>query len=456
MIRHRDTARRLLPLAWPLFVGQVAVLAFATVDTIVVARRDAIDLAALAIGGAAYGTVFVGLMGTVLAVGPIAGQLYGARRLEECGAQLHQGVWLGLALSLLGMLVLLFPDPFLALAQADAEVASRSRAHLAALAFALPPALAFTAFRAFNTAVSRPKIVMLLQLGGLTLKVPLAVLLVHGEPALHLPALGVVGCGASTAIVMWLQFGVAGLLLRRDPFYARFGIARRLARPDPARLKALLRLGIPMGGSILTEVSGFTFMTFFISRVGATPVAAHHIAVNIVTLMFMLSLAIASASSTLVAQRIGAGDLRDARRIGWHGLQIGTGVAALVAATVFVLRGPILAIYTRDVAVLAIALPLLAWVALFHVVDAAQTVAAFVLRAWRVATVPLIVYAVALWGIGIGGGNLLAFGWSGVPAWLGGTFAFWAASTAGLAVAALALGGYLVALSRRQGVPATT
>ena len=47
------SVRRIVPLAWPVLVGQLAVLAFGTVDTILVARRGAIDLAALAIGAAA-------------------------------------------------------------------------------------------------------------------------------------------------------------------------------------------------------------------------------------------------------------------------------------------------------------------------------------------------------------------------------------------------------------------
>ena len=83
------SARRIAPLAWPVFVGQLAVLAFSTIDTILLARHSALDLAALAIGGSAYISVFVGLMGVVLAVGPIAGQLFGAGKLRECGQQLH-------------------------------------------------------------------------------------------------------------------------------------------------------------------------------------------------------------------------------------------------------------------------------------------------------------------------------------------------------------------------------
>ena len=54
------SARRIAPLAWPVFVGQLSVLAFATVDTMLVARASATDLAALAVGGTIYLTVFIG------------------------------------------------------------------------------------------------------------------------------------------------------------------------------------------------------------------------------------------------------------------------------------------------------------------------------------------------------------------------------------------------------------
>ena len=97
-----ESARRIAPLAWPVLVGQLAVLAFSTVDTVMAARYGAIDLAALAVGGAIYISVFVGLMGVVLAVGPITGQLFGARKLPEAGRQLHQALWLALGLSVIG------------------------------------------------------------------------------------------------------------------------------------------------------------------------------------------------------------------------------------------------------------------------------------------------------------------------------------------------------------------
>ena len=450
----RADARRIAELAWPVFAGQLAVLGFSTVDTLLVARWAALDLAALAVGAAVYASVFVGFMGVVMAVGPIAGQLYGARRLDDCGRQLHQAMWLALAVAAFGCALLLVPDPFLWLARPEPAVAHKVRGYLGALAFALPASLLFTAWRGFNTAVSRPKAVMALQVAGFALKVPLSWLLIHGFALgpLAVPAQGVVGCGVATVIVMWSQLAGAWLMLRRDPFYARFGLQRRgFARPDPAALRALLRLGVPMGASVLIEVTGFTFMAFFIARLGTTPVAGHQIAANLVALMFMLPLALGNATGTLVAQRVGAADLPDACRLAWHGLAIALGLGALLGALVFGARGDIVRTYSHDPVVVAVALPLVAWAGVFHLGDAVQALASAVLRAWHVATLPVAIYALALWGIGLGGGYLLAFDPLNIaPTALQGAPGFWAAATAGLAVAALGLVAVLAALQRAR------
>ena len=160
-------AAHILPLAWPVFIAQLAVIAFGTLDTLLVARYAALDLAALAVGSAAYITVFIGFMGVVVAAGPIVGQFFGASKLPEAGHQLHQAVWLALGLSVVGCTLLVFPWPFMALSQAAPEVEAKVRQYLLALAFALPAALLFAAYRGFNNAVSRPKAVMVIQLAGL-------------------------------------------------------------------------------------------------------------------------------------------------------------------------------------------------------------------------------------------------------------------------------------------------
>jgi MATE family multidrug resistance protein len=170
--------------------------------------------------------------------------------------------------------------------------------------------------------------------------------------------------------------------------------------------------------------------------------------------MFMMPLSLGNAACTLVAQRLGANDLRDARRLSWHSLELALAIATLVGASAFVARESLLGAYTHDAAIIAAALPLLAWVTLFHIADAAQILAAFILRGYHLTVAPMLIYAASLWGVGLGGGFALAFNTTGLtpPALLGAP-GFWAACTAGVTLAALALGallGWVLNTKRRE------
>ena len=450
-----QSVRLIAPLAWPVFIGQISVLAFSTVDTLLLARHGATDLAALAVGSAAYITVFIGFMGVLMALSPIAGRLFGAREYATAGRQMHQALWIALGLAALGSALLASGQPFLWLAGGtgkaiDPAVQDKVRGYLLALAFSLPGSLLFTVYRAFNVGVSRPKAVMALQLGGLALKVPLSTLLVFGAPAIGVPSLGAVGCGIATCIAMWAQALLAFMVLRRDPFYAPFALfGRGLDGPRRSDIGVLLALGVPMGASIFIEVTGLSFMAFLIARISTTAVAGHQVALNIVALLFLLALAIGNATGALVAQRIGSGRHGDAVALGWHGIALGAGLATLVGLSVYALRVPMLGLYTSDAAVAAATLPLLAFVAWFHLGDSVQAVAAFVLRAWHVARMPLAVNAIAIWGLGLGGGYLLAEDLFGItPPALLGAAGYWCAATLGLLVAALALCALLRRMQR--------
>lgn len=443
---------RVLSLAWPVLVGQLAVLAFGTIDTALVAQSGSGHLAALAVGMSAYITIFIGLMGTLLAISPIVGQLFGGKNLVGAGAQVQQAAWLALVLAIPGSSLLLWPEPFLKLAQLQGPEAESARAYLAALAISLPASLMFTVFRGFNTAVSRPKPVMLLNMLGLAVKLPLSWLAIRGWPEMGWSPVGVSGCGWATAAAMWTQATVAWLMFWRDPFYRPFQIWQGgLARPAWTTLGPMLRLGLPMGLTILAEVAGFSFMALFISRLGSMQVAAHQIVVNLVSVMFMLPMALANATTTLVAQEVGAGRLCEARRVGWLGLRTALMASVGLGLAIHLGRTQVMALYTTDPELTALALSLLGWVVIFHIADALQVMCAFILRAWKVATVPALVYMAGLGGVGLIGGNVLGFNLTGqVPLGWQGARGFWMACTSGLILVAIALLGVLLWVLREQ------
>ena len=439
---------RVAALAWPILIGQLAVIANGVIDTMMTARYSATDLAALGLGASVYISIFVGLSGVMQALSPTIGQLFGARKFETIGYEVRQGVWLSFFLSAAGAVALCFPHPLLSIAQAPVELNEKVEQYLRILALALPATLGLRVYSSLNTAISRPRRVMAIQLSALLLKIPLNALFIFG--GLGLPAFGSPGCAMATAVAAWIALLAGWLLLRYDGFYEQFKIfSGGLGRPVWAAQAALLRLGVPMGLSYLIEVTAFAFMALFIARLGSHAMAAHQITANFGTVLYMLPLSLASATGTIVAQEIGAGRLQAARLAGKAGVRLGTMLAVMVGVIVWIMRAEIIGIYTPDVSVAAAAMPLFFFIAFYQLFDALQVGTAFVLRAYKIATVPTIMYALALWGVGLSSGYLMGFNVLGnTPEFLQGAAGFWLGNSLSLALVGAALIWYLRRIQR--------
>lgn len=444
---------RIAALAWPMLVGQLAVISNGVIDTMMTARSSSTDLAALGLGASVYISIFVGLSGVLQALPPTIGQLFGAKKFDAIGFEVRQGVWLALFLSIIGAIALSFPQPLLGIAQASPDLNEKVISYLQILALALPATLGFRVFASLNFATSRPRMVMAIQLSALLLKFPLNALFVFG--GLGLPAFGTPGCAMATVVTSWAALLAGWLILRRGAHYRPFQIfGHGLGRPVWSAQAAFLRLGVPMGLSYLIEVSAFALMALFIARMGSNALAGHQITANFGTVLYMLPLSIASATGTLVAQEIGAGRLQQARHTGNAGIRLGAALAVSIGVLIWLLREQIIGLYTPDATVLASALPLFFFIGFYQLFDALQVGTAFVLRAYKVAMVPTIMYAIALWGVGLGGGYLLGFDvLGGTPLMLQGAAGFWLGNSISLAVVGLALVWYLRHVQRQREQP---
>ena len=440
----RSLPRELLHLAWPSLIAQLAVMGGGVIDTLMAGRISALDLAAVGIGASIYATIFVTVMGVLLALIPVVAHHHGARRFEAIGADVRQSLWLVLALALVAVLLLKNPEPFLYFAQASPALEMKVRAYLDGLAWAVPGYLLFRVFYGFTTGIGRPRPVMIFNLAGLALKAPLNWVFMYGHWGL--PALGGPGCGWSSAVIAWCLAGAAWYWCRREASYSVYGVFSRFEWPRWPALKELLRLGVPSGVSFLVDVSAFTFMALFIARLGAQVSAAHQIAANAAVFMFMVPTALGSATAVLVGQALGAGNSRRARDAGLLGLGIAAAMGLALGSAMYVGSWALARAYTPDAAVAAIAAQLLLLVAAYHLADSVQAVMIQVLRAYKRTWGPTLVYAFSLWGVGLGGGYLL-----GLTDFFGaarGAAGFWLAATASLAVASVMTTLYFLRIAK--------
>lgn len=423
--------------AGTLLVGQLAVMAFGVADTLVAGRYSEEALAALSVGSAVYISVFVAMMGMLQALLPTWAELHGGSRQEEVGRSVRQASYLAGMGMVVGGVVLLFPEPILRWTEVPQALQQDVGNYLAVLALALPPALLFRMFSTLNQSLGKPLLVTWLQALSLLVKVPLTIWFVFG--GLGLPALGAVGCAWATVAVNYLLLAAAIWLLRISPMYHPYAIWRPIERPDWPAIGHFARLGVPGGLAVLVEVTSFTLMALFIARQGVLATAAHQVAANLAAVLYMTPLSIAIATSARVSYWLGGRNPKRARLAIRTGFKLGLALALASSAVIALGRWQIAAVYSGNPEVVALAAGLLAWLAVYHLGDAAQALCVFVLRCYRVAVAPLVAYCVLLWGVGLLGGYVLAYHGAGpVPAQHAPS-SFWIAGSVALALLAMVL-----------------
>ena len=426
------SGRAIAKLAGPIFVANIAIVGGGTIDTIMAGHLGADHLAAIALGLASMIMVFMGLVGILQGMSPLAGHHFGARKFEKIGFELSQWLWL---LCFIGMPLLGCTDIWTNLAQAQGPVKTMASQYLLISMLGLPAAMGGRAFIALNAAVSRPKVTMYVSLAMLVLKAPLNAVFMYGW--LGFDALGGAGAAVSSTILTWLSFFVYIYVWKKDSFYQLMR-CKRFYGPDPRAMWAQLKIGIPIGLSTFFEVSSFTLMAIFISRFGAVTVSAHQIVANITSLCYMLALAIGISCTVLVSQCLGAGWPSVAEKATKKCLTIAVSVASIVALSLFFGRSFLLSLYTSDETVIRIGFSLILFGILYHVFDAMQCVSSFALRGYRVTFWPMVIYGVLLWGVGLFGGYYMAFIGEPFSTPLA-AYGFWGMTALGLFLAGVAL-----------------
>lgn len=437
LVQFFADSRALARLAAPIVLSQVAFVLMGLIDTVMSGHAGAEEQAVVGLGVALWIPVFIGLMNVVQAVSPIVAHHYGAGDHRAIVTDTREAMWLAAWAGLVPLGLLPFVPPLLRAAGIEPLLADKAALFLAGIACGMPAALMFRALAFYSASVDQPKPMMVLAFLGLAINTFFNWVLIYGH--LGFPALGGAGCGWATAIGMWS--GLVGLALWTAwaPAYRRFRVwSGGWSWPTWAGQKRLLRLGLPMGGAGLAEVAAFAGVAVLVGRFGAVQIAAHQVALNFASLLFMLPMGISSALAIQVGHRLGAGEPVAARRVAWTGIGLGLVVAALVIGPVVWLRHEITAVYSADAAVRALAASLLLWAALWQFFDATQVCAIGALRGYKVTLMPMLLMLAAFWLVGIPLGAWLGYegGFVGRPLQVHG---FWIGLVVGLVLVAAGL-----------------
>ena len=426
----------LLRLAGPLISAQLAHALMIFTDTLMMAMLGPQQLAGGALGATCYFIFSIFCTGVIAAVGSLVAIRHGAGASGGVTRLIQNGLWLAMLLGIVSAVCLNGLGPLLPHLGQDPGAASQAMEFLRPLSLALPGYLCFMALRGFTSAIGHPGPVMAISIGGTAANFLINYALIKGW--LGLPSLGLSGIGMTTALVSSAMALALALYILMAPHYRLYTLRQGIGRPQRSEMRALLRLGLPIGGTYAAEQGLFTFATLCMGALGSTQLAAHQIAIQTVALAFIVPQGLSYAVTFRVGLHYGAGHPHLSRLSGHLGMGLGAALMLVFALLFWLLPEWIIGLFLdrHDPAfaeIVTLAVSLLAIAAWFELFDGLQSIAMGAIRGLNDGRTTFLIGLSGYWCIGAPLAWLFAFplGWGAHGVWWG--------LAAGLAVTATGL-----------------
>ena len=429
--------RKTLTLAIPLALGQLMSIGINTADIIAMGQLGTHELAAGSLAARYFQPFFFMGMGLMLAVGPLVAQGLGGNDDRLVRRAFRQGLFLAVAVGLVFILPIAKGRTVLIWLGQDPGIIAHADEFLLWLAVGIPFVFIYFVARQYVISHQRPIPQVVAAALGLGANIIANHMLINGIGPF--PAMGLNGIALSTSVIYLLMGG--GLLI-----YIGLSAPYRASAPfhhiwvmDWQITWRMLKIGTPIGLTIVAETGMFIAVALMIGLFGTAPLAASAIANQIAAVAFMIPLALGQASSVRVGHFAGANDRNNIGRAAWAAMIAALAVTCVTALFIALFPVPLIELFfgaadllTKDV--ISLAIPLVMITAMFQTVDGAQVIGISVLRGLNDTKWPALLSVGSFWGIGVVSGAIFAFYFDGGPVGL------WLGLLIGLTAAALSLG----------------
>ncbi|SPE41758.1 MATE efflux family protein [Candidatus Sulfopaludibacter sp. SbA3] len=426
----RREFRPMLRLAAPLAMAELAWMSMGIVDTLMAGRLGAAALGAGTLGSMVFYPIVIAGTGMLLGMDTLVSQAHGANDPHESRRSLIAGVWLGLLLAPLTALVVLALMPVLRAAGANPHVMELLIPYTRALLWGVACLMFFAAFRRYLQALDIVQPVMFAIVSANLINVFGNWLLMYGHWGF--PAMGLEGSGWSTSFSrVYMALVLLATILRHEAETGNL-LHSMSWRPDWARIRRLAGLGLPAALQILFEGGVFGLVTVLAATLDEVSLAAHSIAVQVVSTTFMVPLGISSAAAVRVGQAVGRKDLRGVATAGWTALLLSTLFMGSAGIALAVAPRWIVRLFIADSAVIASGALLVRIAAVFELFDGFQIVATGALRGLGNTRTSMLTHLLGYWALGLPVGYVLCypFHWGVSGIWVGLTAALLLIGTA--------------------------
>jgi MATE family multidrug resistance protein len=440
----RQEIRPMLRLAAPLAMAELGWMLMGFVDAVMAGRLGAAAIGAGSLGNMLFYPIAICGTGMLAGMDTLVAQAFGATDDAACRRSLVQGLWVAAGVAPIVALLLALTIPLLRALGTNPRVMELLGPYLHALLWGIPPLLFYAALRRYLQAMNIVKPITFAVVSANLLNFVGNWLFMYGNWGA--PRLGLEGSGFSTSISrVYIALVLLIAVLRRErksanlrqpathPFRAP-NVREGLPEIEPATsrpplsyrphfpiIRRLLALGFPSAIQILVEGAVFSAVTVMAARFDEVSLAAHSIAVNVISITFMVPLGISSAAAVRVGQAVGRQDRPGIAVSGWTALLLGAGFMSAAGLALAIVPRWIARLYTPEAAVIGASAALLRIAALFEIFDGLQVVATGALRGLGDTRTPALAHFAGYWIVGMPVAWFLCFnyGWGVTGIWVG-------------------------------------
>ena len=174
-------------------------------------------------------------------------------------------------------------------------------------------------------------------------------------------------------------------------------------------VKQLLKIGYPIGIALMLEFLGFNIITILMGKLNGIYAATHTIVIQVISIAYMIPLALSNALAIKVGYYNGAKDYCGIIKYSKAGIFMSVFVMLCFGITFFIFPKELISLFTSDYNILKIGIPILIIASIFEIADGFQVSLSGILKGLKMTKTVSACVISGYWLFGIPLGFILCY-----------------------------------------------